>query len=345
MFSAIKYEKYSLKLLDQRILPNQEEWLSCETLEEVADAIEEMVVRGAPAIGCTVAFGLVLDLANHKGPTWGDYRSRFSESVERLAATRPTAVNLFKALEAFKQLTSSFNDIQPKDQSLDKFHQLAQSLYDDDLRTCQLIGEHGQSLFKRPCKILTHCNTGALATAGYGTALGVIRSLHQHKKLEHVYVDETRPFMQGTRLTAYELEKEEIPYSIQVDSAAAVLMENGKVDGVVVGADRISANGDTANKIGTYSLAIMARYHEVPFYVAAPISTFDLSIKSGREIKIEQRNHQEITHYKDHQVAPEGAQAFNPSFDVTPHTLISGIICENGVAKPPFNHSLAEMTS
>ncbi len=344
MFTAMTFKNDSLHLIDQRHLPHREVWVQAQNLDQVAEAIENMTVRGAPAIATAAAYALVLDAKDAKASNWSEYQAQFAHNCQRLHATRPTAVNLANALrevqESVLELASSA--------ALTTVHahllNFARRLERLDLETCQAIGAHG--IHAEPghsLRMMTHCNTGSLATAGYGTALGVIRALHAAKRLEHVYVDETRPYLQGSRLTAFELQAEKIPYSIQTDSAAAYLMRHEKVDMVVVGADRIAANGDTANKVGTYSLAIVAQYHKVPFYVAAPLSTFDLRTPDGQAIPIEMRSPLEVTQHAGQAVAPLGSEARNPSFDVTPGTLISGIITEHGILRPPYSQSIAEL--
>lgn len=345
MFTAMNFTGDSLRLIDQRRLPHEEVWIEGRDLETVAQAIENMTVRGAPAIATAALFALVLDARNAPFKTWADYRARFFQGCQRLQATRPTAVNLFNALNALRQEADTWPSHLPKAELLPLIQACAQNLEQSDLETCRAIGEHGAKLAqdKQSQRVMTHCNTGSLATAGYGTALGVIRSLHGQGLLEHVYVDETRPYLQGSRLTAFELQSEGIPYSLQTDSAAAYLMRYEKVDFVVVGADRIAANGDTANKVGTYSLAIVAKYHGVPFYVAAPRSTFDPQVPDGRSIPIEMRPPQEVTEHGGRAIAPRQAQAKNPSFDVTPASLISGIITEYGILRPPFEDAIREL--
>ena len=344
MLSAIKFDGKTLHLLDQTLLPHESKWLSLDQIEDVAKAIETMVVRGAPAIGCTAAYGLALAAIHSKCSAWSDFQSIYLNARQRLAQTRPTAVNLFFALKRMDESTQQFSANTPLPIVANALTLTAQTLFDEDLATCKSIGQHGLSLARsEQLSILTHCNTGSLATASYGTALGVIRSLHHSGKLAHVYVDETRPYLQGSRLTAYELKTEGIPFSLNVDSAAAYLMATRKIDWVIVGADRIAANGDTANKIGTYSLAILAKYHKIAFYVAAPLSTFDINIQSGRDIPVEGRPSQEITHYKSHAIAPEGISVTNPSFDITPAELITGIITEHGVIGPSYNDSITKL--
>lgn len=329
MFSAIRWTNDArLELLDQRRLPQSEVWVSCEELEDVAVAIETMIVRGAPAIATAAAFGLVLAAKDLSLDA-----AAYAAAIERLGATRPTAVNLFHVLRRFKEL--GLFDVSSPSQRLSLLLQTAKEVFDEDLQTCLRIGASGLDYaraekIERPLRVLTHCNTGSLATSGYGTALGVIRSLHSAGLLEKVYVDETRPYLQGSRLTAFELTKDQIPFELITDSMAAFLMQQSKIDWAVVGADRIVANGDTANKIGTYSVAVNAQYHKIPFFVAAPLATFDLSRSSGEDIPIELRSGDEVTHFQGQAIAPAGTKAYNPSFDVTPSSLIAGFFTEIG---------------
>jgi methylthioribose-1-phosphate isomerase len=305
-----------LELLDQRQLPEKTVYVTCRTAAEVAQAIRDMVVRGAPAIGCAAAFGVALS----KGT---------SESYEILAKSRPTAVNLFWALERMRKA----KDLKAE----------AQAIYAEDLAANREIGRLGAGLIRERARVMTHCNAGALATAGYGTALGVIRS-SKHKNIT-VIANETRPYLQGARLTAYELVQEGIPCTLITDSTAGYLMSKGEVDVVVVGADRIAANGDVANKIGTYALAVLAKRHGIPFYVAAPLSTFDPKIPDGSHIPIEERPAAEVTGYREARWAPQGVSVRNPAFDVTPAELITGIICEKGVVLAPNREKLQALIS
>lgn len=348
MFSPIAYESGALQLIDQRLLPHKTVWVRCGDLESVAVAIEDMVVRGAPAIGCTAAYGLAVDLVHaNQSQHWGAYKTTFFAACSRLERTRPTAVNLFYAINAIRQVCESLSDDKLVSDATLLVEGCAHQLFQDDLKTCMEIGDHGAGLASNDKKlnVLTHCNAGALATAGYGTALGVVRSLEKAGRLEKVWVDETRPYLQGSRLTSYELQQDGIAHTLVVDSVAASLMNQGKVDWVVVGADRIAANGDTANKIGTYSLAVNAHFHKVKFFVAAPWSTVDFSISDGSEIPIEMRPADEVTSFGGHPIAADGIEAINPSFDVTPSNLISGIITEAGVIFPPFDVELIKARS
>jgi methylthioribose-1-phosphate isomerase len=310
----IRWRGDRLELLDQRLLPEKTVYVTCRTAAEVAAAIRDMVVRGAPAIGCAAAFGVVLS----KGSP---------SSYEVLAKSRPTAVNLFWALERMKRA----KDLETE----------AIAIYEGDLAANRTMGKLGAELIPDGARVMTHCNTGALATAGHGTALGVIRSA-KNKKIS-VIANETRPYLQGARLTAWELVQEGIPCTLITDSMAGHLMSRGEVDVVIVGADRIAANGDVANKIGTYALAVLAKRHGIPFYVAAPCSTFDPGIPDGSRIPIEERPAAEVTGYRGTRWAPEGVSVRNPAFDVTPAELVTGIICEKGIASPPYRESIAAL--
>jgi methylthioribose-1-phosphate isomerase len=305
-----------LELLDQRLLPDKTVYVTCRSAEEVAKAIKDMVVRGAPAIGCAAAFGVVLD----KGK---------EHCFEILAKSRPTAVNLFWALERMKKA----KDLEAE----------ARAIYEEDIAANRAMGALGAALIPEKARVMTHCNAGALATAGYGTALGVIRS--SKGKNISVIANETRPYLQGARLTAYEMVQEGIPVTLITDSMAGHLMSRGEVDVVVVGADRIAANGDVANKIGTYALAVLAKRHGIPFYVAAPLSTFDLSISDGSKIPIEERGAEEVTGYREARWAPLGVSVRNPAFDVTPAELVTGIITEKGVVMHPTREKLQSLIS
>jgi methylthioribose-1-phosphate isomerase len=312
----IRWRRGRLELLDQRLLPGKKKYVTCRTAEQVAKAIKDMVVRGAPAIGCAAAFGVVLGKGSKK-------------SFDILAKSRPTAVNLFWALERMRKA----KDLEAE----------AKAIFEEDLAANHAMGELGATLIPERARVMTHCNAGALATAGYGTALGVIRS-SKGKRIK-VIANETRPYLQGARLTAWELVQEGIPCTLITDNMAGHLMSRGEVDVVVVGADRIAANGDTANKIGTYALAVLARRHGIPFYVVAPLSTFDPKIASGKEIPIEERPADEVTGYRATRWAPKGVSVRNPAFDVTPAELISGIVCEKGVVLNPNRESLRTLLS
>jgi methylthioribose-1-phosphate isomerase len=334
MVPTVEWKDGAVRLLDQSRLPGSVEFLDCRDYREVADAIRTLKVRGAPAIGVTAALGIALG-AQSVSET--DYRS-FSRTVlticDQLAATRPTAVNLFWAIERMKRRLDSLQS-QPIPGIKQALIMEAQAILDEDIGLCRAMGRHGAELIKDGQTVLTHCNAGALATAGYGTALGVIRAAWEQGKKINVIADETRPVLQGSRLTAWELMQDRIPVTLITDNMAGSLMRQGKIQLCVVGADRIAANGDVANKIGTYSVAVLAKAHGIPFYVAAPYSTIDLKTRSGADIPIEQRNPLEITTiHGSHPVAPDGVAVYNPAFDVTPAELITGIITERGVFKP-----------
>ena len=335
-------------LIDQLALPQHERYVTCRSWREVADRITDMTVRGAPAIGVTAAGGIALAAAQAVAANATDplaFRAALEQAAGGLLATRPTAVNLRWALDEMRRaweaaLAAGDADAAPAAVAA-MLLQKAQAIHDDDVDRCLRIGEHGAALFKAGDRILTHCNAGALATAGYGTALGVIRSAAALYPDISVWVDETRPWLQGARLTAWELQVEGIPYRLIADNMAGYFMRRGEVDGVVVGADRIAANGDAANKIGTYSVSVLAKEHGIPFYVAAPLSTVDLSVEGGDAIPIEERDHAEVTCFRGEQVAPEGAEARHPAFDVTPAANITAIVTEAGVLRAPFGPALA----
>ncbi len=329
----IEFKNNLLILIDQRKLPKKEEYFICKNYKDAIYAIKEMVVRGAPAIGVTAAYGISLYVINENSKE--NLLKNFNTICKEIADTRPTAVNLFWAIEKMRK---KFEELKDKSLSEIKLEMLneADKLFNEDIEINKKIGENGAKLIKDNSNILTHCNAGALATAGYGTALGVIRSAFYSGKNIHVYVDETRPFLQGSRLTAWELMKENIPCTLICDNMAGFLMKLGKIDSIIVGADRIASNGDTANKIGTYSLAVLAKKHNIPFYVAAPYSTFDFNIKTGKEIPIEERPGIEITEMFTKDSAPEGVKTFNPAFDVTDAELITAIITEREILYPPL---------
>lgn len=329
-----------LLVLDQLLLPGKVEYVTCRSAEQVADTIRDMQIRGAPAIGVAAAYGMALAALTYDGPTGDAFAVHWSAARERLARSRPTAVNLFWALERMQRLFDLLaNDgvARVREAALQEAHEV----HREDIALNRAMGHHGANLVSKGARILTHCNAGSLATAGYGTALGVIRAAQEQAKDVSVWVDETRPYLQGARLTAFELQAENIPCTLITDNMAASLMRAGKVDLVVVGADRITSNGDVANKIGTYGLAVLCRYHHIPFYVAAPLSTIDRTLTSPDQIPIEERPHRELSHILGHAIAPEGMKIFNPSFDVTPHALVSAIITPVGVLYPPYHRSIA----
>ncbi|HAU31582.1 MAG: Methylthioribose-1-phosphate isomerase [Desulfotomaculum sp. 46_296] len=339
---TMRWEKDSLLLLDQTKLPQKVEYLKCKDYQTVAKAIRDLSVRGAPAIGVAAAYGLVLGLSEKQFNTSEDFIAEAKRIARELWLTRPTAVNLRWALERMLQKmneanAASLTPAQLKNMLLQEAH----AILSDDVNANKAIGNYGEKLIPDMARILTHCNAGALATAGYGTALGVIRAAKEAGKEISVFADETRPLLQGARLTAWEMVQEKIPVTLITDNMAASLMAQQMVDLVIVGADRIASNGDTANKIGTYGVALLAREHKIPFYVAAPVSTVDLKIKQGKDIPIEERNYLEVTHILGQMIAPEGVKVWNPAFDVTPNLLITAIITERGVITPPYDKNLA----
>jgi len=336
MIAPIRWERHRLLLLDQTLLPVEERMREYTRWRDVADAIRTLVVRGAPAIGCAAAFGVVLAARQSAAPDGEELVADLEEAIKGLAATRPTAVNLFWALDRMRRVAEAHRAL-PVPALRERLLGEAQAILDEDLAGNKALGAHGAALVPERARILTHCNAGALATAGYGTALGVIRAAHQRGRVALVWVDETRPVMQGSRLTAWEMVKEGIPHRLISDVAAGFVMKRGEVDLVIVGADRIAANGDTANKIGTYSVAVLASHHGIPFYVAAPFSTIDPSIPSGAAIPIEERSDDEVRKIAGRQTAPAETPVYNPAFDVTPAELIAGIITERGVFRFPYS--------
>lgn len=342
MIKTVEWTKEGVRMIDQRLLPTEEKYLTLRSYDEVADAIRKMVVRGAPAIGVSAAMGLALGAKQSVGTSIADLEDDFSYMCDVMSKTRPTAVNLFWAIErmrlAFVREKGRTDNVEELKESL-----IAEALniFQEDLDANRAIGGYGAPLIPDGATVLTHCNAGALATAGdYGTALGVIRGARDAGKRVAVIADETRPFLQGLRLTAWELAKDNIPVTVITDNMAGHVMKTGKVDCVVVGADRIAANGDTANKIGTYMVAVLAKQNNIPFYVAAPVTTLDLTLASGDEIPIEERDAREITHIGTHQIGPDGVNVQNPAFDVTPHEFIAAIITDKGVARSPYTESL-----
>lgn len=338
MVRTVAWDDESVVLIDQRRLPQEEVYLRCRKPAEVAAAIRDMAVRGAPAIGVSAALGIALGARGTSAE--GEALSTEFEAVcEQMRVTRPTAVNLFWAIDRMRR---RFAAEAPRGGAAVREGLLAEALaiLDEDLAACHRMGDLGAELITRPSHVLTHCNAGALATAGYGTALGVIRSAARDGNVLGVFADETRPYLQGARLTAWELTQDNIPTTLIADNMAGHMMATGQVDVVVVGADRIAGNGDVANKIGTYPLAVLARENGVPFYVAAPVSTFDLSLASGAGIPIEERPAEEVTHHGGRRMAPEGVSVRNPAFDVTPHRYVTAIVCEKGVARAPYTESL-----
>jgi len=341
MLPTIAREGDVVVMIDQRKLPAQEVYVRCKTAPEVARAIKTMVIRGAPAIGVAAAWGIAIGMRRSTATGTQKFAAELQKICDLMAATRPTAVNLFWAIERMRRVFGAAVQAgQSVDQVKDVLDREAQMIHDEDVASCRAMGAFGAGVVPADARILTHCNAGALATAGYGTALGVIRGAAEAGKSVAVFADETRPFMQGARLTAWELMRDGIDTTIITDNMSAALMGQGKVNFVVVGADRIAANGDTANKIGTYGVAVLAREHNIPFYVAAPLSTIDLRTVDGAHIPIEERSAREVTHVGSSQVAPAGAKIWNPAFDVTPHRFITGIITEKGIFKAPYTESL-----
>ncbi|MCZ6746872.1 MAG: S-methyl-5-thioribose-1-phosphate isomerase [Acidobacteria bacterium] len=343
-FETVAWNDGEVVLIDQRRLPGEEVYVHLKTPEEVADAIRDMVVRGAPAIGVTACMGLALGATLLDVKSRAEFNERFADLGRLFAATRPTARNLFWAVERMQDLVAANPDKAPADMAAILVAE-GERVKQEDLRACRAMGRHGAALLEGPSRVLTHCNAGGLATAGYGTALGVIRAAHEAGNITMVYADETRPFLQGARLTAWELHRDQIPVTLIADSMSGLMMRRGNVDAVVVGSDRIAANGDVANKIGTYLVAVAARDNNVPFYVAAPTTTVDLDTPSGDTIPIEERDQAEITHLGGVRLAPEGIQVANPAFDVTPARLVTAIITETGVARPPYTESLAALVA
>ncbi|MFZ5639903.1 MAG: S-methyl-5-thioribose-1-phosphate isomerase [Bacillota bacterium] len=332
----------ALELLDQTRLPQTVEYVCCRSYEDVANAIKNMQVRGAPAIGAAAAYGMVLGALALNACDREGFLKGIEKTAQALAATRPTAVNLFWAINRIRAVAETNIDRDIPD-IIRLLAEEADKIFNEDVEMNRSIGRYGNELVPQGANILTHCNAGALATAGYGTALGVIRAAHEAGKNIHVYADETRPLLQGARLTAWELMQDNIPVTLITDNMAGYLMRQGKIDLVVVGADRITANGDVANKIGTYTVAVLAKENNVPFYVAAPASTIDLTLNTGDDIPIEERDHREVVEVFGRGVAPEGVKVFNPAFDVTPHHLIKGIITDRGVIYPPYEDNLKKI--
>ncbi|MBI1909957.1 MAG: S-methyl-5-thioribose-1-phosphate isomerase [Deltaproteobacteria bacterium] len=341
-FKTIEWKKDRLLLIDQRKLPVEEAYVECADYKQVADAIRNMVVRGAPAIGVTAAFGVVLGAQGIGARNFSDFYHRLESVCQTLQETRPTAVNLSWALNRMKEVCRRHEGAAVPE-IREKLEQEAVKIYDEDIQTNKKMGQNGSVLIENGMTILTHCNAGALATAGYGTALGVFYAAQEQGKKFEVVAPETRPFLQGARLTAWELVKNRIPVTLITDNMIGALMKQKKFQLVVVGADRIAANGDVANKIGTYTSAFLARGHDVPFYVAAPTSTIDKKTAAGGEIPIEERSPAEVANFYRQLIAPEGIKIRNPAFDVTPHELVSGIITERGILKEPYAKSIQNL--
>jgi methylthioribose-1-phosphate isomerase len=341
MLPTIDWQGDVIVMVDQRKLPGQEIYVRCRSAQEVARAIRTMVIRGAPAIGVAAAMGIALGARRSTAKGTRQFAVEFQKMCDMMASTRPTAVNLFWAIERMKRAFADGAQAgESPDELVARLEREARAIHDEDVASCRAMGGHGAEVVPDGARVLTHCNAGALATAGYGSALGVIRAAVEQGKKIAVFADETRPFLQGARLTAWELVREGINTTVITESMAGPLMRAGEVDLVVVGADRIAANGDTANKIGTYTVAVLAHEHKVPFYVAAPLSTIDLSTPDGDRIPIEERDGREVTHLGSSRLTPEGAHIRNPAFDVTPHRYIAGIITERGIVRPPYVETL-----
>jgi len=340
MVRTVEWRNGSVVMIDQRLLPTQEVYRVCRDYREVAAGIKDMVVRGAPAIGVAAALGIALGMTRVRG----NLASAFDRICNTFAATRPTAINLFWAIERMRRAFAAVSEGTPEEVRA-ALLQEARAIHREDIAANRALGQHGATLIANSAQILTHCNAGALATAGYGTALGVVRAATEAGKRVTVLATETRPFLQGARLTAWELKKDHIPATLITDSMAGHFMHTGTVSCVVVGADRVAANGDVANKIGTYTLAVLAKRHAIPFYVAAPTSTIDLACPRGEKIPIENRDPREVTHIGERQMAPSGVRVANPAFDVTPHQLISAIITECGIARSPYKTSLRQVVA
>lgn len=341
-FSTLRWRDGALELIDQRALPDQQLYLRFNSAEAVAGAIRDMVVRGAPAIGCAAAYGVAVESRRLASETPSTFDGDLEQAFGVLAASRPTAVNLFWALGRMRAVIGRSTGAAPAAlaaQLLDEAHALCR----EDVALNRAMGHHGAALLAEGARVLTHCNAGALATAGHGTALGVVRSAIEEGKRLHVYADETRPFLQGARLTAWELQQDGIPVTLIADSAAGFLMNRGEIDAVIVGADRVAANGDVANKIGTYPLAVLARRHGIPFYVACPISTIDVETATGADIPIEERAADELLGYRGNRWAPQGVTVRNPVFDVTPAELVSALVTEKGVTREPNREKIAAL--
>ncbi len=329
-----------VRLIDQTALPDRIEFIEYSSWRDVVEAIRTMVVRGAPAIGCTAALGMALGARSIIAESREAFKARFTEMADAFRGSRPTAVNLFWAIDRMMEIVDTLpgNTIDLKDAIVDE----ALRMLDEDIETNRRMGRFGADLLPDEGAVLTHCNAGALATVGYGTALGVIRAAVEAGKTIKVYADETRPRLQGMKLTGWELAQDGIDVTVIADNMSGMLMRRGDIDCVVVGADRIASNGDTANKIGTYNVAVLAAHHGIPFYVAAPYSTIDFALETGEEIPIEERDHEEMTHINGHRIMPEGVPTMNPSFDVTPHDLVTAFITERGIIYPPFKQNLKQ---
>ncbi|MBW2028238.1 MAG: S-methyl-5-thioribose-1-phosphate isomerase [Deltaproteobacteria bacterium] len=342
MVPTIRWLDNKVEMIDQRKLPHRLEWYTCRGHGDIVRAIEKMVIRGAPAIGIAAAMGMALGARSIKDRSYRGFRAKFRKMADGMLRARPTAVNLRWAVERMTRTVEGMAD-RSVEEIRHRLEQEAESILAEDIEINKEIGRKGEKLIPRTATILTHCNAGALATGGYGTALGVIRAAKEAGKSVKVFADETRPWLQGLRLTAFELMEDRIPVQVIVDSAAGYFMRNGKIDLVITGADRIAANGDVANKIGTYQIAVLAKENGVPFYVAAPISTVDLDIGSGGQIPVEERDPREISIFRNHRIGPQGVKALNPAFDITPARYVTAIITEKAVVKPPYKSGLKKL--
>src|ERR1700726_4662499 len=342
MIQTLEWTERGVRFIDQTRLPTEEVYVTCTTYEQVADVIRNMVVRGAPAIGVAAAMGIALGVNNSTAESTGDLKHGLDQICDVIGKTRPTAVNLFWAIRRMQEKFERIR-IRPIPQIKQDLIEEAKRMHAEDIAANQAMGRHGATLMPSEGGVLTHCNAGALATAGYGTALGVIRAAVEAGKKIHVFADETRPFLQGSRLTAWELMKDGIPTTVISDNMAGAMMNQGKINAIVVGADRIAANGDVANKIGTYSVAVLAKEHSIPFYVAAPLSTVDFETPDGSGIPIEQRDGKEVTHIAGRQMVPDGVEVENPAFDVTPAKYVTAIVTERGIARAPYGEALRRL--
>src|SRR5215208_6139178 len=344
MLPTIDWQDDAIVMVDQRKLPGQEVYIRCRSAQEVARAIRTMIIRGAPAIGVAAAMGIALGMRRSSAKGTRQFAVDFQKICDMMASTRPTAVNLFWAIDRMKGVFAEAAQAgQSTEEIAVRLEKEARAIHDEDVAACRTMGGHGAAVVPDGARVLTHCNAGALATAGYGTALGVIRAAVEQGKRIAVIADETRPFLQGARLTAWELMRDGIDTTVITDNMSGALMRGGQIDLVVVGADRIAANGDVANKIGTYTVAVLAKEHGIPFYVAAPISTIDLATPDGSGIPIEERNAKEVTHLGPARLTPEAAKVRNPAFDVTPHKYVTAIITERGIARAPYTESLRDL--
>jgi methylthioribose-1-phosphate isomerase len=343
MVPTIEWRGKHVRMIDQRKIPNKVEWYSCRGYRDVIKGIEAMVIRGAPAIGVAAAMGLAMGAASIRAKSFDAFRDRFKHMADDMSKARPTAVNLRWAVERMSRLVEqgTAGSVEAIKRDL---RRESEKILAEDIEINKKIGRHGQRLVPRKGTILTHCNAGSLATGGYGTALGVVRAAHEAGKDVSVLADETRPWLQGLRLTAFELMQEKIPVTVIADNAAGSFMRRNKVDLVVTGADRIAANGDVANKIGTYQVAVLAKENRIPFYVAAPLSTIDLTLASGDLIPVEERDPQEISHLGGKEIGPPGVQAANPAFDITPSKYVTAIISEKGIIKPPYRTGIKKVS-